>query len=83
MTGLEPAASGATDPKKRVSRQTTLAITAFGYATLMGTEGVALYMRKPWAPWFTIIATYVSNSVMCLRHDAMSNERGQDAKFTT
>ena len=23
----------------------------------MGTEGVALHLRKPWARWFTIIAT--------------------------
>jgi uncharacterized membrane protein (DUF2068 family) len=23
----------------------------------MGAEGVALYVRKPWAPWFTIGAT--------------------------
>jgi len=34
-----------------------LAITALGYAALMGIEGVALYQRKPWARWFTIIAT--------------------------
>jgi len=34
-----------------------LAITAFGYAVLMGSEGVALYLRKPWARWFTIGAT--------------------------
>jgi len=40
-----------------VSRQTALAITAFGYAFLMGLEGVALYFRHPWARWFTIIAT--------------------------
>ena len=40
-----------------VAKQTILAITAFGYAILMGTEGVALYLRKPWARWFTIIAT--------------------------
>jgi uncharacterized membrane protein (DUF2068 family) len=40
-----------------IPKQTTLAITAFVYATLMGTEGVALYLRKPWARWFTIIAT--------------------------
>ena len=38
-------------------RRTTLAITAFGYAALMGTEGVALHLRKPWARWLTIIAT--------------------------
>ena len=40
-----------------ITRQTALAITAFGYAALMGMEGVALYQRKPWARWFTIIAT--------------------------
>ncbi len=40
-----------------VRRQTTMAITAFAYAALMGAEGVTLYLRKPWARWFTIIAT--------------------------
>lgn len=40
-----------------MTRQASLAATAFGYALLMGTEGVALYLRKPWARWFTIIAT--------------------------
>ena len=40
-----------------LAKQTILASTAFGYASLMGTEGVALYLRKPWARWFTIIAT--------------------------
>jgi uncharacterized membrane protein (DUF2068 family) len=40
-----------------VSRQTALAITAFGYALLMGLEGVALHFRHPWARWFTIVAT--------------------------
>jgi uncharacterized membrane protein (DUF2068 family) len=40
-----------------IRRQTALAITAFAYAGLMGTEGTALYLRKPWARWFTIIAT--------------------------
>src|SRR5262249_1830337 len=38
-------------------RETALAITAFGYAALMGTEGAALHLRKPWARWLTIIAT--------------------------
>ncbi len=38
-------------------KETALAITAFAYATLMGSEGVSLYLRKPWARWFTIIAT--------------------------
>jgi uncharacterized membrane protein (DUF2068 family) len=40
-----------------VGRRVALAITAFGYAALMGTEGVALYLRRHWARWFTIIAT--------------------------
>ena len=40
-----------------VGRQTALAVTAFGYAALMSTEGIALALRKPWARWFTIIAT--------------------------
>jgi uncharacterized membrane protein (DUF2068 family) len=40
-----------------VARQTALAITAFAYAGLMGTEGVGLYLRKSWARWFTIGAT--------------------------
>ena len=39
-----------------VKKETALALTAFGYAALMGTEGVALYLRKPWAPWFIIIS---------------------------
>ena len=34
-----------------------MAITALGYGALMGIESVALYQRKPWARWFTIIAT--------------------------
>jgi uncharacterized membrane protein (DUF2068 family) len=40
-----------------VAKQTALAVTAFGYAVLMGTEGIALYLRKRWARWFTIGAT--------------------------
>jgi uncharacterized membrane protein (DUF2068 family) len=40
-----------------ITRQTALGLTAFGYAALMGSEGIALYLRKPWARWFTIIAT--------------------------
>jgi len=39
------------------AREVGLAATAFGYAVLMGTEAVALYLRRPWARWFTIIAT--------------------------
>lgn len=39
------------------SKQVALGITAYGYAVLMGSEGVALYLRKPWARWFTIGAT--------------------------
>ena len=40
-----------------VAKETALAFTAFGYAALMGTEGVGLYLRKPWSRWFTIGAT--------------------------
>jgi len=40
-----------------ISHQTALALTAFAYAGLMGTEGLALYLRRPWARWFTIVAT--------------------------
>jgi uncharacterized membrane protein (DUF2068 family) len=40
-----------------VTKETALAFTAFGYAALMGTEGVGLYLRKPWSRWFTIGAT--------------------------
>jgi uncharacterized membrane protein (DUF2068 family) len=40
-------------PRKEVG----LAVTAFGYAALMGTEGVGLYLRRRWARWFTIGAT--------------------------
>ncbi len=40
-----------------VGRQIALGITALGYALLMGAEGVALHLRKPWARWFTIGAT--------------------------
>ena len=43
--------------KLTVGKEIALAITAFGYAVLMGTEGVGLYLRRPWARWFTIIAT--------------------------
>jgi uncharacterized membrane protein (DUF2068 family) len=39
------------------TKETMLALTAFGYAALMGAEAVALHLRKPWARWFTIIAT--------------------------
>ena len=40
-----------------IHRREALAITAFGYAALLGTEGIGLHFRKPWARWFTIIAT--------------------------
>jgi uncharacterized membrane protein (DUF2068 family) len=40
-----------------IGRRTGLAITAFAYAALLGTEGVGLYLRRPWARWLTIIAT--------------------------
>jgi uncharacterized membrane protein (DUF2068 family) len=38
-------------------KETGVAVTAFGYAVLMGTEGVGLYLRRSWARWFTIGAT--------------------------
>jgi len=40
-----------------VRKEAALAATAFGYAALMGTEGVGLWLRKPWARWLTVIAT--------------------------
>jgi len=40
-----------------VGKQTALAVTALGYAVLMGTEGVSLYVRGGWVRWFTIAAT--------------------------
>ena len=40
-----------------VTKQTTLALSAFAYAVLMAAEGVALHLRKPWVRWFTIVAT--------------------------
>ena len=40
-----------------ITKETALALTAFGYAVLMGAEGITLHLRKPWARWFTIIAT--------------------------
>ena len=39
------------------TKETALALTAFGYAVLMGAEGVTLHLRKPWAGWFTIVVT--------------------------
>jgi uncharacterized membrane protein (DUF2068 family) len=39
------------------TKETALALTAFGYAALMGAEGFTLHLRKPWARWFTIVAT--------------------------
>jgi uncharacterized membrane protein (DUF2068 family) len=40
-----------------VQRRVALAATAFAYAALLGTEGLGLHYRKPWARWLTIIAT--------------------------
>jgi uncharacterized membrane protein (DUF2068 family) len=40
-----------------VHRREALAVTAFAYSALLGTEGVGLHYRKPWARWLTIIAT--------------------------
>jgi uncharacterized membrane protein (DUF2068 family) len=42
-----------TTPTKEVA----VALAAFGYAILMGTEGVGLYLRRSWARWFTIGVT--------------------------
>lgn len=42
-----------TTPAKEVA----VALTAFGYAILLGIEGVGLYLRRSWARWFTIGAT--------------------------
>jgi len=38
-------------------KEEALAAAAFGYAILMATEGVGLYLRRRWARWFTIGAT--------------------------
>jgi uncharacterized membrane protein (DUF2068 family) len=54
-----------------ITRQTALATTAFGYAALIGMEGVALYQRKPWARWFTIVAT---SSLMPIEVDEIVRE---------
>ena len=43
--------------KLTVTKEIALALTAFGYAALMGTEGVGLYLRKSWSRWFTVGAT--------------------------
>jgi uncharacterized membrane protein (DUF2068 family) len=43
--------------KLTMRRREALAVTAFAYAVLLGTEGVGLHYRKPWARWLTIIAT--------------------------
>jgi uncharacterized membrane protein (DUF2068 family) len=40
-------------PRKEVGA----ALAAFGYAALIGTEGVGLYLRRQWARWFTIGVT--------------------------
>ena len=40
-------------PKKEVAA----AFTAFGYAIVIGIEGIGLYLRRTWARWFTIGAT--------------------------
>jgi uncharacterized membrane protein (DUF2068 family) len=43
--------------KATPGKELGLALTAFGYAVLMGTESLGLYLRRPWARWFTIGAT--------------------------
>ena len=40
-----------------LSHTTLLAIGAFAYALLEGTEGIGLAMRKRWAEYLTVIAT--------------------------
>ena len=45
-------AVGAT-PRKELG----LALTALAYAILMGSEGIGLYLKRPWARWFTVGAT--------------------------
>ena len=40
-----------------VRREMALALTAFGYAALLGTEAVGLALRRAWARWFTIGVT--------------------------
>lgn len=40
-----------------LSHTTLLAIGAFAYALLEGTEGVGLAMRKRWAEYLTVVAT--------------------------
>jgi uncharacterized membrane protein (DUF2068 family) len=37
--------------------EVTVAATAFGYAFVLGMEGVGLYLRRAWARWFTIGTT--------------------------
>jgi len=37
--------------------EAAVAATAFGYAFVLGMEGVGLYLRRSWARWFTIAAT--------------------------
>ena len=37
--------------------EAAVAATAFGYALVMGLEGVGLYLRRRWARWFTIGTT--------------------------
>lgn len=39
------------------TRELSLAITALGYAVVMGVEGIGLHLRRSWARWFTIGAT--------------------------
>ena len=38
-------------------KEEALAAAAFGYAFLMASEGIGLYLRRSWARWFTIGAT--------------------------
>ncbi len=37
--------------------EVAIAATAFGYAFVLGMEGVGLYLRRSWARWFTVGTT--------------------------
>ena len=39
------------------NKEGLVGMTAFGYAFVLGMEGIGLYLRRSWARWFTIGAT--------------------------
>jgi uncharacterized membrane protein (DUF2068 family) len=39
------------------NKEAVVGMTAFGYAFVLGMEGIGLYLRRSWARWFTIGAT--------------------------